>query len=283
MLGRRKLRKPSISKEGLHYNNAFLNLNQKQEILHWLQQIHPIWEMRYSPSNPPPPQDQQRSLLRPVYWLGNWQFACLNYYHPPKGIENRCVEAEPFPNVLQVIVDKIEAIARRMFPLSTFPKSWRFNTCLINYYGSRIEKGKPIDLARVGEHRDYEPGPVASVSLGERALFQFVSSKKPGQRDGVVLQQWLEDGSLQIFGGPVWKDKLFHRVQRVEQKSRLELPVQFSQFEVRRINFTFRHVPWEHIVKLNELPQTKFEDIRQYVEALAQNSNYWRDQLRGKI
>ena len=33
------------------------------------------------------------------------------------------------------------------------------------------------------------------MSFGERALFQFVKSSRPGARDEVVSQTWLEDGS----------------------------------------------------------------------------------------
>src|SRR4051812_3760234 len=82
---------------GLYYDRSFVSPQDRKEILEWLTQIHPIWEYRFSEHNPPPPEQAQRRLLRPVYWLGNWQFACLNYYHPPKGTENRCVKAEPFP------------------------------------------------------------------------------------------------------------------------------------------------------------------------------------------
>ena len=41
-----------------------------------------------------------------------------------------------------------------------------------------------VDVARVSEHRDFEPGPVASISLGERALFQFV---RRGEFGGVLI------------------------------------------------------------------------------------------------
>src|SRR4051812_31237076 len=76
---------------GLYYNPKFISHAEREEILAWLSGLHPIWDERYSKSNPPPAGKTQRRLLRPVYWLGNWQFACLNYYHPPKGILNRCV------------------------------------------------------------------------------------------------------------------------------------------------------------------------------------------------
>src|SRR5690606_34385730 len=79
---------------GIHYQFPFVNRQERAELLKWLETLVPLWEMRFSENNPPPPGDQQRPLLRPVYWLGNWQFACLDYYHPPQGILNRCVRAE---------------------------------------------------------------------------------------------------------------------------------------------------------------------------------------------
>src|SRR5437660_1731383 len=93
---------------GLIYKKNFASRDARHEIFQYLKTLHPIWENRFSASNPPPEGKDQRRLLRPVYWLGNWQFACLNYYHPPKGIHNRCVSAEPFPPALQRLVDQIE-------------------------------------------------------------------------------------------------------------------------------------------------------------------------------
>ena len=55
------------------------------------------------------------------------------------------------------------------------PKGWHLNTCLVNFYGDRQDGTRWVDVARVGDHRDFEPGPVASLSIGERALFQFVA------------------------------------------------------------------------------------------------------------
>src|SRR6516162_2828119 len=118
---------------GLYYNRAFVSPRDRAEILAWLETIHPIWEERYSKHNPPPAGEKQRLLLRPVYWLGNWQFACLDYYHPPKGVHNRCVCAEPFPAVLQGMVARIEERARRMYVGADMPKGWRLNTCLVNF------------------------------------------------------------------------------------------------------------------------------------------------------
>lgn len=222
-------------------------------------------------------------LLRPVYWLGNWQFACLDYYRPPKGVHHRCVRAEPFPPVLMKLVEKAESIARRIFIGHDMPKKWHLNTCLINYYGSRIEGGKKIDTARVGEHKDFEPGPVASISLGERAMFQFVSNKKPGARDQgvlVVKEQWLDDGSLQIFGGHRWKSELFHRVQRVDKKAGHYFPIHAENFETRRINFTFRYVPDEHVAPFSCLPKEAREDTEPYMRELAKHSGFFAAELK---
>lgn len=263
---------------GLIYKINCLSADDKDELLSYLTSLHPIWESRYSKSNPPP-DGKERWLLRPVYWLGNWQFACLDYYHPPKGIEFRCVEAEPFPAVMKGIVQDIEAQVRREFDKRDIPANWHLNTCLVNYYGSRLKGDKWEDVARVGEHRDYEPGPVASVSFGERALFQFVQSRSKQHSSQVVKQMWLDDNSLQIFGGDRWKKKLFHRVQRVEKKTNLNFSPNMSDFRTRRLNLTFRYVPREHILSFHRFPQNLKEDILPYIKMLAPFSKHFEQMM----
>ena len=259
------------------YEPGFIDARSRGDILAWLATLHPLWEMRYSTRRPLPPGKQQRGLLRPVYWLGNWQFACLGYYEPPRRIRNVAVAAEPFPPVLARLVAQIEKRVRAGFPPSTVPRRWHLNTCLINFYGSREQDGKESDAARVGEHRDFEPGPVASLSLGERARFQFV---RRGQVAGApVRTQWLEDCSLQVFGGPRWKDDLLHRVQRVENKQSLDLPPKLTGFRTRRVNFTFRYVPDEHVTPFAELPGDARDDVRDYLTELAAHSPFFADAL----
>ncbi|MCE9666480.1 alpha-ketoglutarate-dependent dioxygenase AlkB [Myxococcus stipitatus] len=264
---------------GHHYNASFLSAMDREAILSWLGALHPLWEERYSKHFPPPPGQSQRRLLRPVYWLGNWQFACLDYYRPPKGVWNRCVKAEPFPEVLQRQVSKIEELARRMFRGPDMPKGWHLNTCLVNFYGSRLEDGRWVDTARVGEHKDFEPGPVASLSFGERALIQFVTSTRPGERDAVVLEQWLDDGSLELFGGARWKDETFHRVQRVDTRAGHDLAPKLPDFRTRRINLTFRYVPDVHVTPYAALSPEAREDVRPYMEQLAKGSAFFRAEL----
>lgn len=264
---------------GLFYQFPFVDRKERAALLEWLETLSPLWEMRFSEHNPPPEGDEQRPLLRPVYWLGNWQFACLDYYHPPKGIHNRCVRAENYPPLLRKLVDRMEFITKKRFPKKDIPEKWRLNTCLVNFYGNKLEDGKWVDRARVGEHKDFEPGPVASLSLGDRAFFQFVNGKSTLGEENIVFSQWLEDSSLQIFGTDKWKNRTFHRVQRVENKRKELLGPKIEGFETRRINFTFRYVPEEHILPFKELPKELQSDIRPYVEKLGESSKFFKDLL----
>ena len=269
-----------VRKDGLFYHPTFIKKDEREAILEWLGTLHPIWEMRYSENNPPPEGDTQRQLLRPVYWLGNWQFACLNYYHPPKGIHNRCIKAEDYPKALKKILETIEGITKMHFKKHEVPRGWKLNTCLINFYGTSIdETGKKIDTARVGDHKDFELGPVASISFGERAFFQFVLGKK-NLKNNVIYEQWLEDSSLQIFGGELYKDKAFHRVQRVENKLKTVFKLNVENFETRRINFTFRYVPEEHIIPFKELPAPQKSDVTGYMQMLARYSPHFERALK---
>jgi hypothetical protein len=268
------------SAQGHYYFANYLNTKARAELLSWLETLHPIWEYRYSTERPPPAGREQRRLLRPVYWLGNWQFACLDYYRPPRGIHDRCVAAEPFPPVMALLLRDVEKKVGRLFPPAQVPRGFHFNTCLVNFYGSRLEQGRAIDVARVGEHRDFEPGPVASLSIGERALLQFVLPHRSGERAKPLLSQWLDDGSLQIFGGPLFKDRALHRVQRVDDRTERTLPPKIEGFSTRRINFTFRYVPDQHIVPFHRLSPSAQSDVRGYLQQLAANSSFFARTLQ---
>jgi alkylated DNA repair dioxygenase AlkB len=262
---------------GLHYDPAFVDDLARQQLISWLSTLHPLWENRLT-ERAARAQGGQRRLLRPTYWLGNWQFACLDYYRPPRDVHGRCVAAEPYPAPLAALVARIEARARALFAGPDLPARWHLNTCLVNLYGSRLEQGRWRDCARVGEHRDFEPGPVASLSLGARALFQFV---RPGARDAptrVAHSAWLDDGSLLLFAGDPWKRRTLHRVLRVERGAgEFDLPVQ--GFRTRRVNFTFRYVPDEHIAPFAALSEPARSDVRPYVEQLARHAPFWAHAL----
>jgi hypothetical protein len=177
------------------------------------------------------------------------------------------------------MVDRIEFITKKRFPSNHIPEKWKLNTCLINFYGDKWEEDKWIDRARVGEHKDFEPGPVGSISIGDRAFFQFVNGKSSLGTENVVHSQWLEDSSLLIFAGDKWKNRTFHRVQRVENKKQVKVGPVIDGFKTRRINFTFRYVPEEHIYQLKDLPLPLQKDINPYLEKLAQTSSFWRKSI----
>ena len=187
------------------------------------------------------------------------------------------VAAEPFPPVLARLIGAVERRIRAQFPAADVPSGWHLNTCLINFYGRRRDGEAWVDVARVGDHRDFEPGPVASISLGARALFQFVRRGAVGGPP--VRTQWLEDGSLQAFGGAWWKDELLHRVQRVEDKAEPELPPSINGFRSRRVNFTFRYVPDAHVVPYAALGAEARADVEEYVAELARASPFFRRAL----
>lgn len=260
---------------------SYLSEQARREIVAWLAQIRPIWELRFPTDRPPPRGETQRRLLRPVYWLGSWQFACLDYYRPPNGVHERAVLAEPFPPVLADIVRDIEARAKKAFPREDIPRGWHLNTCLVNFYGDRLENGRWEDSARVGEHRDFEPGPVASLSLGERALFQFVPRRRGAERVEPVLTQWLDDGALQLFAGTYFKERVLHRVTRVDRRAGANLPPLMDDFRTRRVNLTFRHVPDEHVVPFRKLSAQAQADVRSYMEKLAESSEVLARELVG--
>lgn len=270
---------PGDRERGYLYEPGYLTPAVCDEILAWLATLHPIWEQRYSTRRPPPRGQMQRSLLRPVYWLGNWQFACLGYYEPPRRVRNCAVAAEPFPDVLARLGRDMERRIRARFAPADVPQGWHLNTCLVNFYGSRWDGQRWNDAARVGEHRDLEPGPVASLSLGERALFQFV--RRGAGAAPPVRAQWLENGSLQAFAGPWWKDELLHRVRRVEDKHAPDLPPSIEGFRTRRVNFTFRYVPDAHVVPFARLGAEAKADVSEYVTSLARHSAHFRQALEG--
>src|SRR4051812_39258722 len=126
--------RPPVTDPCYVHEPGFIDPRARDEILAWLATLVPLWELRYSTRRPPPPGRQQRPLLRPVYWLGNWQFACLGYYEPPRRTHGVAVAAEPFPPVLARLVARIERRVRDGFPPRVVPRRWRLHTCLVNFY-----------------------------------------------------------------------------------------------------------------------------------------------------
>jgi len=225
-----------MSAAGLFYDADFASARDRAALADWLASIQPIWENRWSAVRAASAGGQRR-LLRPVYWLGGWQFACLDYYCPPAGVADRCVTAEPYPPLLAAIVEEIERRACERYRGSDLPRGWHLNTCLVNLYGAKHEPTR------------------------------------------VVAQEWLADGSLQLFGGDAWKKHALHRVLRVEKKGGFRFQLNVPEFETRRVNFTFRWVPDEHIVPFAQLGAAAQRDVRGYVAELARSSEFFAGQL----
>jgi hypothetical protein len=114
-------------------------------------------------------------------------------------------------------------------------------------------------------------------------LFQFVESARGAERSQVVAQQWLDDGSLHLFGGDRLKHKLFHRVQRVDRRSGHRLPPAVPGFETRRVNFTFRFMPDAHVVPFARLGSDARHDVAGYVEELARRSPFYAAALADAV
>ena len=61
----------------------------------------------------------------------------------------------------------------------------------------------------------------------------------------------------------------------VDDKLDLDLPPNITGFRTRRVNFTFRYVPDEHVVPFAALPAPAREDVRDYVATLAQSAPFF--------
>ena len=102
---------------------------------------------------------------------------------------------------------------------------------------------------------------------------------RSGEKAEPFLSQWLDDASLQIFGGPLFKDRALHRVQRVDDRLGRTLPPAVEGFSTRRVNFTFRYVPEQHVIPFDRLGPTAREDVSGYVRELARHSAFFRQAL----
>jgi DNA oxidative demethylase len=263
----------AIELPGFSYLPGFISVAEAETLIEFFAELGPLWEQRHRASQNARPGKHSRRLTRPVYWLGAWQFACLGYYAEPDHLEDRCVRAEPFPPVMQAILDRLRPAVEAHDPtLAALP-----NTCLINYYGREIGEGPPRDYARLRMHRDAEPGPVVMFSIGQPGLLEFVEPETPDEPE---LAVWLRHRSISILSGPDFKDRLYHRISEVRSGREPVLGCRLDGFEVRRVSVSFRTVPEAWIVEFGELGAGSRELVRDYVEELARGSEHFAGQLR---
>ena len=262
------------------YEPGFIDDAARVEIVSWLATLRPLWEQRYSTRRPLPPGKQQRGLLRPVYWLGNWQFACLGYYEPPQRTVDVAVAAEPFPPVLARLVAVIERRVRARFSSRRSCRAAGTSTpASSTSTGTGSRAAKTIDAARVGEHRDFEPGP-GRVAVARRARAVPVRARAAPAMRRRCARSGSRIGSLQIFGGPRWKDDLLHRVQRVDDKHDARSPARD-----RRVPDAARelHVPLRarraRRSRSRGCPERARDDVRGYVPTLAASSPFFKAAL----
>jgi len=158
-----------LREDGFSYLPRFLANDEADELARFFAGLMPLWEQRYSEARRR--HGTQGRISRPVYWLGAWQFAALGYYAEPDHTQGRCLRGEPFPQVMQDILARLQPELEMHGAPGPPP-----NTCLINYYGSERKgpHGPNIDCARLNMHRDQEPGAVVMLSIGQPAQFEFL-------------------------------------------------------------------------------------------------------------
>ena len=269
-----------IEVPGFSYLPGFITEAEGQALLKYFGELQPLWETRHAEGHAGREGARSRRLTRPVYWLGAWQFASLGYYSEPDHVHEKCLQAEPFPQVMQDVLARLQP--RLSAHQAEDERGVSPNTCLINYYGSELFRDgagrlQPRDLARLRMHRDGEPGPVVMFSIGQPALFEFVEPTKPKDHD---LALWLQDRSVVVLSGAHYKDYLYHRVTRVAHGKHPVMPAVLGDFRLRRVSVSFRFVPEGRIKTLAEFSEPARSRIEPLVEQLAKSSQHFAAQLR---
>jgi len=266
----------AIALPGFTYEPQFITTAESEALIEYFGSRRPLWEQRHRDSENERNNAHHRRLTRPVYWLGAWQFACLGYYSEPDHREHRCMRGEEFPTVIQTILERIRTLLSSHNCTDVTTEGLP-NTCLINYYGREVGHGVPVDYARLRMHRDHEPGPVIMFNIGQPGLLEFLDpelSKEP------EVSLWMRHRSISIMSGADFKDRLYHRISKVRTGDLPAMHCQVPSFELRRVSISFRYVPPGLIENFSEFPSEAQEQVRGYVQALAEGSEHYRDQLR---
>lgn len=276
----------AIERSGFSYLPRFIEEHEAAQLIDYFGGLSPLWEQRHAEVVDGRGNQHGRRLTRPVYWLGAWQFASLGYYAEPHYRRDRCVRAEPFPSVMQAILERLGPVLREYHFESRSENPCARggemvdlpNTCLINYYGREVGQGPPRDYARLRMHRDGEPGPVVMFSIGQPGRLEFLDPTRSPEPE---LMVWTRHRSVTILSGPEFKDRLYHRVTEVRTGQEPRLKSRVDNFETRRISVSFRHVPDELITPYRDLPLFARQRVRPYMETLAGVSAYFEAELEG--
>jgi alkylated DNA repair protein (DNA oxidative demethylase) len=262
----------TIERPGFSYLPRFITAEEATALIDYFGQIRPLWEQRHRDVDHGREGEHSRRLTRPVYWLGAWQFACLGYYAEPDHREDRCLRAEPFPDAMTSVLDRLRpTLHEHDESIDAVP-----NSCLINYYGREISDGRPRDYARLRMHRDGEPGPVVMFSIGQPGLLEFLD---PAISESPELAVWTRHRSVSVLSGPDFKDRLYHRITQVRYGDEPTIESRLENFQTRRVSVSFRHVPEELILDFDGLSPRARDRVQGYVEDLAEDSAHFREQL----
>ncbi len=270
-----------IERAGFSYLPRYIPADHASQLTDYFSRLHPLRERRHPQGEHHRVGRSNGQLTRPVVWLGAWQFASLGYYAEPDHRVDRCLRAEPIPKTLRDPLAGLSSHLQRNHaivpsarhaPFSSLP-----NTCLINYYGSQVGSGPPVDRARLRMHRDGEPGPVVMFNFGQPGLLEFVD---PQRSDRPVLSVWTRHRSAVIFSGPEFKDRLYHRIQKVRFGKDPVLVSPLDGFSLRRVSVSFRHVPESLILDLDQFSEPARAAVLPYVTELAKKSQHFEAQLR---
>jgi alkylated DNA repair dioxygenase AlkB len=141
---------------------------------------------------------------------------------------NKEMEGQDWNNIVSMIRDRLYSVLGRDYP--GWNNSWRFDTCLCNYYADGTDK--------IGWHSDSEVDlvsdrPIVSVSFGSVRRFdircntQDYSKKKKAPIHHPDVQTHLESGSVFVMGINTQK----YYVHQVPEQKRIK---------EGRINLTYR-------------------------------------------
>ncbi|MFT5993454.1 MAG: alkylated DNA repair protein (DNA oxidative demethylase) [Bradymonadia bacterium] len=268
-----------IEQPGFSYLPRFITNEEAEALIAYFASLNPMWERRHVDDASARGAGHNRRLTRPVYWLGAWQFACLGYYAEPDHREHRCLSGEPFPKIIDGILERlVPTLAKdHVWPDRDAGEPTLPNTCLVNYYGREVsEQNPPRDYARLRMHRDGEPGPVIMFNIGQPGLFEFLDPDRSREPE-VAL--WTRHRSVTIISGPEFKDRLYHLVSAVRTGREPRMECRVPNFELRRVSVSFRHVPTELVQDLGEFPAQRRDAIVGYVKELAETSEHYQRQL----
>ena len=122
---------------------------------------------------------------------------------------------------------------------------------------------------------DSPVNPVTGVRSGTPYIARGANNLTNFLRPG-----FLSNTNIAISGS---SDKFDYRIsgsQAYQQGIVPNTDLNTTNFKTRRINFTFRYVPDDHIQPLNKFPEAQSEDIKQYVLKLSERSEFWKRSLK---